>query len=154
MARLTLRHVSKHFGGVRAVDDVSLEVADGEFLALLGPSGCGKTTILRMIAGFERVSGGEIAFDGETVSSDAHHLPPEKRKVGIVFQSYALWPHMTVAENVGYPLRVARVDADAYRRRVAAALEAVGLADSQTHIAAAGWARERKAFVRVQGCTR
>jgi iron(III) transport system ATP-binding protein len=150
MARLSLSHVSKRFGNVPAVDDVSLEVADGEFLALLGPSGCGKTTILRMIAGFERVSGGEIAFDGKTVSSDSHHLPPEKRRVGIVFQSYALWPHMTVAENVGYPLRVARVDADAYRRRVAAALETVGLVgfDERRPAELSGGQRQRVALAR------
>jgi iron(III) transport system ATP-binding protein len=127
MARLSLSHVSKLFGDVPAVDDVTLEVADGEFLALLGPSGCGKTTILRMIAGFERVSSGEIAFDGKIVSTESQHLPPEKRQVGIVFQSYALWPHMTVASNVGYPLRVAKVDNGEYRHRVAGALETVGL---------------------------
>ena len=150
MARLSLSHVSKLFGEVHAVNDVSLEVADGELLALLGPSGCGKTTILRMIAGFERVSGGRITFDDETVSSDSHHLPPEKRKVGIVFQSYALWPHMTVAENVGYPLRVAKVTADAYRRRVAAALETVGLTgfDDRRPAELSGGQRQRVALAR------
>ncbi len=150
MARLSLSQVSKLFGDVRAVDDVNLEVADGEFLALLGPSGCGKTTILRMIAGFERVSGGQIAFDGDTVSTESQHLPPEKRKVGIVFQSYALWPHMTVAANVGYPLRVAKVNADEYRRRVAAALETVGLSGLEHRRPAdlSGGERQRVALAR------
>ena len=118
MARLRLSHVSKLFAETHAVNDVSLDISDGEFLALLGPSGCGKTSILRMIAGFERVSRGEIAFDGNTVSSESLHVPPEKRRVGIVFQSYALWPHMTVAENVGYPLRVARVEPQAHDFRI------------------------------------
>jgi len=150
MARLHLSHVSKLFGEARAVNDVSMDVADGEFLALLGPSGCGKTSILRMIAGFERVSAGEIAFDANTVSSESFHLPPEKRRVGIVFQSYALWPHMTVAENVGYPLRVARVDAASYARRVAAALAMVGLEGFDTRRPAdlSGGERQRVALAR------
>lgn len=150
MARLSLSHVSKLFGGAPAVNNVSLEVAHGEFLALLGPSGCGKTTMLRMIAGFERVSSGEIAFDGETVSSESRHLPPEKRQVGIVFQSYALWPHMTVAANVGYPLRVAKVDPDQYRRRVAAALQTVGLSgfDDRRPADLSGGERQRVALAR------
>ncbi len=150
MARLQLSHVSKLFDQTHAVNDVSLDVGDGEFLALLGPSGCGKTSILRMIAGFERVSGGEIVFDGSTVSSESLHLPPEKRRVGIVFQSYALWPHMTVAENVGYPLRVARVDAAAHARRVAAALAMVGLEgfDARRPADLSGGERQRVALAR------
>jgi iron(III) transport system ATP-binding protein len=150
MARLTLSRLSKLFGDAHAVKDVSLDVADGEFLALLGPSGCGKTSILRMIAGFERASSGEIAFDGATVSSDSIHLPPEKRQIGIVFQSYALWPHMTVAANVGYPLRVAKVDSEAYRRRVAAALAMVGLSgfDQRRPAELSGGERQRVALAR------
>jgi iron(III) transport system ATP-binding protein len=129
MARLKIENVSKHFGNVVAVDTISLDVADGEFLALLGPSGCGKSTVLRLIAGFERVTEGTIAFDDNIVSSTTYHLPAEQRRVGIVFQSYALWPHMTVTRNVGYPLRVASVAKDEYRRRVAATLDLVGLGD-------------------------
>ena len=129
MARLRVENVSKHFGDVVAVDRISLDVADGEFLALLGPSGCGKTTVLRLIAGFERVTEGTIAFDDKIVSSTNSHLPAEQRRVGIVFQSYALWPHMTVARNVGYPLEVAGVAGDEYRRRVAATLDVVGLGE-------------------------
>ncbi|MGH7264664.1 MAG: ABC transporter ATP-binding protein, partial [Candidatus Rokuibacteriota bacterium] len=107
---------------------MAIEVADGELLAVLGPSGCGKTTLLRLIAGFERVSAGSIVLDGQPVSTTHRHVPPEQRRVGIVFQSYALWPHMSVAENVGYPLRVARVPREECRRRVGLALETVGLA--------------------------
>ena len=130
MAGLELERVGKRFGAVEAVRDVSLSMAEGEFLALLGPSGCGKTTILRMVAGLETVSAGEVRLGDRLVSSgDGLHVPPEQRRIGIVFQSYALWPHMTVAENVGYPLTVARVAAEDRRRRVSRALESVGLAD-------------------------
>ena len=127
MAGLSLAGVSKAFGATRAVDRVSLEVAHGEFLALLGPSGCGKTTLLRLLAGFERLDAGTIAFDHEVVSSASFHVPPERRRIGMVFQSYALWPHMSVADNVGYALRVRRVPRAERGRRVAAALAAVGL---------------------------
>ena len=129
MARLKVDNVSKHFDSVIAVDDISFDVADGEFLALLGPSGCGKTTVLRLIAGFERVTNGTIAFDDQIVSSTDVHLPAEQRRVGIVFQTYALWPHMTVARNAGYALQVAGIRGEEYRRRVAAALELVGLSE-------------------------
>lgn len=127
MASVTLTAVTKRFGRHTAVDAVTLGIADGEFVALLGPSGCGKTTLLRLIAGFERVDGGRIAFDGRTVSDGRTHEPPERRRIGMVFQSYALWPHMTVAGNVGYPLQMRRMPADDRRRRVASALETVGL---------------------------
>ncbi len=128
MAHLKVDAVSKQFGTFRAVDDVSLDVRDGEFLAVLGPSGCGKTTLLRLIAGFEEVSAGRIAIGDRIMSSAAVHLPPEQRRIGIVFQSYALWPHMTVSENVGYSLKVAGAAPDERRRRVDDALAMVGLA--------------------------
>ncbi|MBW3096681.1 ABC transporter ATP-binding protein [Pseudohoeflea coraliihabitans] len=127
MAGLSIQRISKHFGAAKALDDVSIEVADGEFLAVLGPSGCGKTTLLRMIAGFEDVSGGSIEIGGVEVSSLESSLPPEKRRVGIVFQNYALWPHMTVAENIGYALKVARVRRAERDKRVADALALVDM---------------------------
>ncbi|MER3456282.1 MAG: ABC transporter ATP-binding protein [candidate division GAL15 bacterium] len=115
---------------VRAVDDVTLEAPEGKILTLLGPSGCGKTTTLRCIAGLERPDDGEIRFGDRVLFSRAPSVfvPPEHRQIGMVFQSYAIWPHMTVFENVAYPLRVRRVPSAEVRKRVQAALELVGLA--------------------------
>ncbi|TGT45748.1 MULTISPECIES: ABC transporter ATP-binding protein [unclassified Mesorhizobium] len=127
MARLTLDHVTKSFTDFDAVKDVSIDVADGEFLAVLGPSGCGKTTLLRLVAGFEKVTSGEIRIGGEVVSGKGGSVAPEKRRVGIVFQNYALWPHMSVAENVGYSLKVARLDKAVARQKVEDALALVNL---------------------------
>lgn len=128
MAQLILNHLSKDFGtGKPAVTGVSLKIREGGFLALLGPSGCGKTTVLRMIAGFEQPSDGEI-FLGEWRLADVNAMvPPEKRNMAMVFQSYALWPHMSVAENVGYPLKVRGLSRDARDAKIRAALEAVRL---------------------------
>ena len=124
---MTLRNATKLFGDVTAVLGVDLEVGDGELVAVLGPSGCGKTTMLRLIAGFEQITEGTIALGDWTVSDADLHVPAERRRVGVVFQSYALWPHMTVAENVGYPLRVAGISGQNHAQRVADALETVGL---------------------------
>jgi iron(III) transport system ATP-binding protein len=128
VAKLILNRLSKYFGtGKPAVDDVSLTIRDGGFLALLGPSGCGKTTVLRMVAGFEQPSDGSILL-GERVLADAGSMvPPERRNMAMVFQSYALWPHMTVADNAGYPLKVRGISGERYRSKVAAALAAVRL---------------------------
>ena len=128
MAALTLERVVRRFGSTLAVDDVSLEVAEGEFLAVLGPSGCGKSTLLRLIAGFERPDHGTIRLGERVVSAAAAYVAPEDRHVGMVFQSYALWPHMSVAENIGYPLRVQKLAGRELAREVGAALAAVGLA--------------------------
>jgi iron(III) transport system ATP-binding protein len=127
MARLIVDRVTKTFGAFRALDEVSLDVSDGEFMAILGPSGCGKTTLLRQIAGFDKLDGGRIVIGEAVVSSVTQHVPPERRRIGIVFQSYALWPHMTVAENVAYGLTVAGVRVPERARRVEAALALVEL---------------------------
>ena len=126
---LELRNVWKRFGAVEAVKDASIQVRHGEVLTLLGPSGCGKTTTLRMAIGLERVSSGEILYDGIVVDSGSSRsfVPPNKRNMGMVFQSYAIWPHMTVAENVAYPLNVRRVGRSETRERVAKVLDQVGL---------------------------
>ncbi len=119
--------LAKRFGSVTAVDSLSFSVVRGEILVLLGSSGCGKTTTLRCIAGLEDVSGGQIRIGGEIVASAGVHVPPERRGVGMVFQSYALWPHMSVRQNVGYGLRLARVPRGELDARVEAALATVGL---------------------------
>jgi len=106
MARLTIEGLRKLYGEFRALDDVSLAVDNGEFVAILGASGCGKTTLLRQIAGFDRPDAGRILIGDSVVSTPLRQLPPEQRHIGIVFQSYALWPHMTVAQNVAYGLRM------------------------------------------------
>ena len=102
MSGLVLNHVTKSFGSVLAVEDVTLDIPNGTFVCLLGPSGCGKTTLLRMIAGLEEPSGGKILLDGD----DLTRLPTHQRELGMVFQSLALFPHLTVGENIRYPLRI------------------------------------------------
>ncbi|MEI2296676.1 ABC transporter ATP-binding protein [Ensifer sp. MJa1] len=151
MAQLILNHLTKHFGGGRpAVSDVSLKVREGGFLALLGPSGCGKTTVLRMIAGFERPSDGSIEFGERRLSDASLALPPERRNMAMVFQSYALWPHMTVAENVGYPLKVRGISGEAWKRSVGEALSLVKLTDyaDRRPAALSGGQRQRVALAR------
>jgi putative spermidine/putrescine transport system ATP-binding protein len=123
MPELALEHVTKLYGDAPAVDDLSLKVGNGEFVCLLGPSGCGKTTTLRMIAGFETVDRGAILLDGEDVTA----VPPQKRDIGFVFQHYALFPHMTVAQNVGYGLKLRRYTAPRIAEEVGAALGLVRL---------------------------
>jgi iron(III) transport system ATP-binding protein len=130
VARIDLVGLTKRFDTTAAVDDLDLTVEDGEFLSLLGPSGCGKTTTLRCVAGLERPTSGDILFDGSPVVSRGVFVPPEKRHMGMVFQSYALWPHMTVAGNVGYPLRrAAGLDRAETADRVREMLDVVGLAE-------------------------
>jgi putative spermidine/putrescine transport system ATP-binding protein len=121
---LELRRLCKSYGTVRAVDDVSLAIAPGEFMTLLGPSGSGKTTTLAMIAGLTQPSSGSILLDGRPLDP----LPPYRRNIGMVFQNYALFPHMTVARNVAFPLEMRGTPAPEIRARVARVLEQVGLA--------------------------
>jgi spermidine/putrescine transport system ATP-binding protein/putrescine transport system ATP-binding protein len=120
---IQIRNVTKKFGQLAAVDDVSLDIMAGEFFVLLGPSGCGKTTLLRMIAGFELPTEGQILIDGQ----DMVGVPPNKRPVNMVFQSYAVFPHMTVRDNVAYGLKIARTPKDEVRDRVEEALGLVKL---------------------------
>ena len=129
MAQVKIEHVCKKFGEVTAVDDFSVEISDGEFVSILGPSGCGKTTMLRMIAGFERSTGGDIYIGDRLVSSAGSRLfvPPEKRGIGMVFQSYAVWPHMTVFENVAYQLKIQKKSKEDIRRRTEEVIELVHL---------------------------
>ena len=110
MASVELKGLSKHYGQAVAVDGVSLRVEHGQLVCLLGPSGCGKTTTLRLIAGFIEPSAGEIVVGGKVLSSPARTVPPEGRNMSMIFQSYALWPHMTVAENVAYGLKIRKLD--------------------------------------------
>jgi iron(III) transport system ATP-binding protein len=118
VSSVVLRGVTKRFGDAVALDDVSLEIAQGRLCCLLGPSGCGKTTALRLVAGFTEPTAGEIVLGDRVVSSPRRTLPPERRNVSMVFQSYALWPHMTVAENVAYGLTLRKVPRDTVRRKV------------------------------------
>src|SRR4030088_1966442 len=110
VASVELKGVTKHYGSAVAVDGVSLRVEHGQLVCLLGPSGCGKTTTLRLIAGFIEPSAGEIVVGGKVLSSTARTVPPEGRNMSMIFQSYALWPHMTVAENVAYGLKIRKLD--------------------------------------------
>ena len=125
MSRLVLTDVSRRFGSVTAVDRFNLTLPPGEFVSLLGPSGCGKTTTLRMIAGFLDPSAGTIAMDGRTISSPGSTLPPENRNMSMIFQSYAIWPNMTVAENVAFGLEVRRLPRAEIQTRVAKILDVV-----------------------------
>ncbi|GER83985.1 ABC transporter ATP-binding protein [Thermogemmatispora aurantia] len=125
MAFLELQELSKSFGRTRAVERLSLEVEQGEFLTLLGPSGCGKTTILRLVAGFEQADAGRILLDGEEITT----RPANRRPMGMVFQSYALFPHMTAEQNVAFGLRLRRLSPTLIHRRCEELLALVGLAD-------------------------
>src|SRR5215471_11006628 len=125
MSKLVLKNVSRRYGTVEAVADFSLDLAPGEFVSLLGPSGCGKTTTLRMIAGFVPPSEGTIAMDGEVISSPAGVVPPERRRMSMIFQSYAIWPNMTVGENVGFGLQVRKLPRAEIARRVTKILDVV-----------------------------
>jgi|DewCreStandDraft_5_1066085.scaffolds.fasta_scaffold00193_3 multiple sugar transport system ATP-binding protein len=123
MTHLRLEQLRKHFGATVALDGIELEVQPGEFLVVVGPSGCGKSTLLRLIAGLESPTSGEIYFNGNPISE----LPPQRRDVGMVFQNYALYPHMTVAENIAFPLRVRKVPTAEIRQRVRQIAALLGL---------------------------
>ena len=144
---IEFKNVTKTFGGTCVVDDLSLKIDDGEFIVLLGPSGCGKTTTLRMLAGLESVTSGDILINGERVND----IPTQHRDLAMVFQSYALYPHMTIAENIGYPLRVRKLDKTertARVQRVAAMLEIESLLDRKPRQLSGG-ERQRVALARA-----
>ncbi len=146
MALLELRDVTRRFGDFVAVDSVTLSIEAGEFFTLLGPSGCGKTTLLRMIAGFDVPDSGQILLDGRDIAS----IPPEKRPIHTVFQSYALFPHMTVADNIAFPLRMSGKKPDEIREKVKKALEEVQLSRFSQRFPheLSGGQKQRVAFAR------
>ena len=153
MAVIRLENVSKRFGEVAAVSGFTETVGDGEFVSLLGPSGCGKTTTLRIIAGFERASDGRV-FIGDQLVSCAQtrtSVPPERRNIGMVFQSYAVWPHMNVFDNVGYPLKVRRVPREIIRVKVEQVLDLVHLAGMDRRLPSqlSGGQQQRVALARA-----
>jgi iron(III) transport system ATP-binding protein len=153
VAFVRIKDLRKRFGSVAAVDGVSFTVEEGHTLALLGPSGCGKTTILRCIAGLETADAGSIEIAGTAVFDRAAgiNLVPEARRLGIVFQSYAVWPHMTVAENVGFPLRVRGVGKAEIADRTGRILDMVGLAAARDKPATdlSGGQQQRVALARA-----
>ena len=128
-AKLLLEGIEKHFGGVQAVRGVTLEIPEGCLVSFLGPSGCGKTTSLRIVAGLEAPTKGRVLVDGRVLSDERGVVPPERRGMGMVFQSYAVWPHMTVFDNVAFGLRLRRWDREAIRKKVQSVLELVNMAE-------------------------
>ncbi len=127
MSSITLNKITKSYGNVQVIQEFSNVFADKEFVTLLGPSGCGKTTMLRMIAGFEKPTTGEIKLDDVIVSGSGKFIPPNERNIGMVFQSYAVWPHMNVFDNVAYPLKIQKVSRNEIKQRVENILESVHL---------------------------
>lgn len=153
MSQVTFEKVGKKFGeNIWAVQDFNLQVKNGEFVSFLGPSGCGKTTTLRMIAGLEENTHGLIRFDSDVVSDpdSKRFLPPEKRNVGMVFQSYAVWPHMNVFENVAYPLKLKKISPEQIKRDVSEILETVELGglDQRSPHQLSGGQQQRVALAR------
>src|SRR3954464_12946872 len=123
MAAVDVRQVEKYFGSVQVLHGVSVDIPDGEFVVLVGPSGCGKSTLLRMVAGLEEISQGEIAIGGRVVNN----VPPKDRDIAMVFQNYALYPHMTVRQNMAFSLKLARAPKDVMDERVGRAAAILGL---------------------------
>lgn len=150
MGSISVQGIIKRFGNLAAVDRVDLEISEGEFVTLLGPSGCGKTTMLRLLAGFLTPEEGRILVDGELYSSPERRLPPERRQMGMVFQSYAVWPHRTAFENVAFGLKIRKRPATEIRERVGAILKLVGLEGLEDRYAAqlSGGQQQRVALAR------
>ncbi|MCJ1902325.1 ABC transporter ATP-binding protein [Paracoccus versutus] len=146
-AGISIREVVKRYGAFVAADRISLDIEPGEFITLLGPSGSGKTTLLNLLAGFQSLDGGQILVDGKPIQ----HVPVHRRGFGMVFQSYALFPNMTVAQNVGFPMRMARIDRETTDRRVAETLEMMRLSDHAGKLPAqmSGGQQQRVAIARA-----
>ena len=151
---VSIRGLRKQYGDAVAVDDISLDVAPGEFVTLLGPSGCGKTTTLRSIAGLEQPDAGEIVIGEQTVFGNGQMVPVHQRHLGMVFQSYAVWPHMTVAENVRFPLRMHKEPRSRHRAIVEETLRRVGLTDFANRYPSelSGGQQQRVALARALAC--
>ena len=151
MSSVTIQNVTKSFGNTVVLENFDATFENGEFITLLGPSGCGKTTMLRIIAGFEKPTSGCVMFDDKTVSSAKVFIPPEKRDIGMVFQSYAVWPHMTVAENVAYPLKIKHADKQVIKEKVDRVLSVVHLAQYAERIPSqlSGGQQQRVALARA-----
>ena len=128
MASVAFKDIEKAFGSTKVIHGISFDIRDGEFMVLVGPSGCGKSTLLRMLAGLEEISGGTIAIDGTTVN----FVESKDRDIAMVFQSYALYPHMTVRENMGFSLRLRKADAKVTAERVAQAAKVLNLDRTST----------------------
>ena len=155
MSKLVLTDLGKMFGAVPAVQDVSLTLREGEFVSLLGPSGCGKTTTLRMIAGFISPSSGTIEMNGATLSAPNRVVAPEKRGMSMIFQSYAIWPNMTVGQNVGFGLEVRKLPRAEIERRIDRILEVVQMGALKGRYPAelSGGQQQRVALARSAACT-
>ncbi len=151
MATVSLRGLTKRFGDTAAVNDLDLEIGDREFVSLLGPSGCGKTTTLRLLAGFLQPEAGEIRVNQEVISSPAVLVPPERRNMSMIFQSYAVWPHMTVFENVAYGLKFKRLSREGIGEKVDRLLQLVHLAPLKARYPAelSGGQQQRVALARA-----
>jgi iron(III) transport system ATP-binding protein len=151
MAVVSIRALTKRFAGAAAVNELDLEIGDGEFVSLLGPSGCGKTTTLRLLAGFLQPDAGEIRVSGNVISSAHLLVPPERRNMSMIFQSYAVWPHMTVAQNVAYGLKFKRLSRHESEQKVAKLLGVVHLAELKDRYPAelSGGQQQRVALARA-----
>lgn len=148
---IAIHQVSHFFGNNQVLNHVNLSVPEGTVLALLGPSGCGKSTLLKMLAGLLHPASGQISFGGDIVASGTFSLPPEKRNLGMAFQDYALWPHMTVRQNVAFPLQMRGIRGAVQQEKVIAALSRVGLADfaSRRPAELSGGQQQRVALARA-----
>lgn len=151
MATIKIDKVRKCFGNVEVLKEFNQVFEDKEFVTLLGPSGCGKTTMLRMLAGFEKPTSGTITIDDRVVSSDKTFVPPERRDIGMVFQSYAVWPHMTVFDNIAYPLKIKKMPKDEIKKKVDAIMEVVHLSQYADRIPSqlSGGQQQRVAIARA-----